>query len=439
MASPSASHSSASTAHPGPSRQGRGGSRSKSGPTSTAARYKNTLRLPIPVLNVLQDWLDANKANPYPTHEQKAQLIAQTGLTATNISYWLTQARYKLKKSGVTLESPPRGFPAHVKAQLKAWYNNHREDPKLTDTDKRELAELTGLSETQVDSWVHYTRRRLRNERTLPAIMSSSAPTSGNGAARLPASAARALGQWLRANGTQPYPSFAVLQHWQEEYGINRDQIAQWLHASVKVNSPYLQSNTAKRQTRATRELEAWLVANQNTYYPTMQAMQELMQKTRMTEESIDEWLHHELFARPDDDKRNGCGDDDTDDNDDTTVWRAAEGKQAHHHDGKKDAACDKAMAEQPKVQASNNKEGQSQVQAQHSLFSGDDDDDDDILIIDDVDDDNDKVFPTMADNDPFHLAPPSPKQYLFGLHTSPSRHLLTKQSRHCPDKRHTC
>ncbi|KAI9764592.1 MAG: hypothetical protein M1840_008321 [Geoglossum simile] len=48
--------------------------------------------------------------------------------------------------------------PEFAKAFLRAWYNKNRKDPRLSDADKKALAQLTELPEEQVAQWVKIAR-----------------------------------------------------------------------------------------------------------------------------------------------------------------------------------------------------------------------------------------------------------------------------------------
>lgn len=58
--------------------------------TGTKKRRGN---LPRQVTEVLRVWLNSNLQHPYPTDEEKAQLMKETGLTLNQISNWFINAR----------------------------------------------------------------------------------------------------------------------------------------------------------------------------------------------------------------------------------------------------------------------------------------------------------------------------------------------------------
>jgi hypothetical protein len=58
---------------------------------STHARFSRS------AIQTLKRWCDAHRHNPYPSEQQKEELKAQTGLSVTQISNWLTNARRRGK------------------------------------------------------------------------------------------------------------------------------------------------------------------------------------------------------------------------------------------------------------------------------------------------------------------------------------------------------
>jgi hypothetical protein len=98
-------------------------------------------------VKVLKRWLALNSHHPYPTDEEKAMLQRQAGLSKTQISNWLTNARRKrnaapkkpsitqrAQKSTVPIDIPRRpGTPAprssaHGKDPLMRWVDSPPED-----------------------------------------------------------------------------------------------------------------------------------------------------------------------------------------------------------------------------------------------------------------------------------------------------------------------
>jgi hypothetical protein len=68
-------------------------SSSSSRASATTGTKKRRGNLPRQVTEVLRVWLNSNLQHPYPTDEEKAQLMKQTGLTLNQISNWFINAR----------------------------------------------------------------------------------------------------------------------------------------------------------------------------------------------------------------------------------------------------------------------------------------------------------------------------------------------------------
>ena len=69
---------------------------SASSPSSSSSSQQGKKRrgnLPKPVTDILRNWLNAHVQHPYPTDEEKAELMKQTGLTLNQISNWFINAR----------------------------------------------------------------------------------------------------------------------------------------------------------------------------------------------------------------------------------------------------------------------------------------------------------------------------------------------------------
>ena len=58
---------------------------------------RNGIRFPRHAVKVLRDWLDAHSENPYPTEEEKADLVERTELKPSQIANWLANARRRRK------------------------------------------------------------------------------------------------------------------------------------------------------------------------------------------------------------------------------------------------------------------------------------------------------------------------------------------------------
>lgn len=105
-------------------------------------------RFPRAATLVLKRWLDANQANPYPTEGEKNELKDETGLSLTQISTWLANARKRGKprlkraSSPIPMAGTPRatrqahmdpfGKSASYQASFHALLTTHRKMEALS-------------------------------------------------------------------------------------------------------------------------------------------------------------------------------------------------------------------------------------------------------------------------------------------------------------------
>lgn len=66
---------------------------SNSGRHLVAEMPRRRGNLPRDVTNVLRAWLGSHLGNPYPTEDEKQQLVEQTGLSIVQVSNWFINAR----------------------------------------------------------------------------------------------------------------------------------------------------------------------------------------------------------------------------------------------------------------------------------------------------------------------------------------------------------
>ncbi|KAJ5099870.1 hypothetical protein N7532_006871 [Penicillium argentinense] len=77
---------------------------------------KSNARLSRKAVNILKSWLRDHNDNPYPTEPEKDELKQSTGLTRTQISNWLANARRRGKVRPTGTESPGSG-PVNIPGQ----------------------------------------------------------------------------------------------------------------------------------------------------------------------------------------------------------------------------------------------------------------------------------------------------------------------------------
>ncbi|KAL9060778.1 MAG: hypothetical protein Q9162_000482 [Coniocarpon cinnabarinum] len=110
----------------------RGRSRGEAAPLGSAVRFSK------PTIRLLRNWLQEHAESPYPTNEQKQDLCERTGLSGTQVSNWLANARRRgkvqpkrasspapvTKSQPITMPTPdvPPGYaPADYLTPLERW------------------------------------------------------------------------------------------------------------------------------------------------------------------------------------------------------------------------------------------------------------------------------------------------------------------------------
>ncbi|EKJ75361.1 hypothetical protein FPSE_04442 [Fusarium pseudograminearum CS3096] len=121
-------------------------------PTPSTLPPKVGHRFTLEALRSLKEWLSAHTDNPYPTEEEKTILEHQTGLSRTQITNWLANARrrrtitdgrasgntqvpegYTPTRSGTPI--PRRGQPLRDLNPLQRWENSPPENEPATASD----------------------------------------------------------------------------------------------------------------------------------------------------------------------------------------------------------------------------------------------------------------------------------------------------------------
>lgn len=64
--------------------------------SSTEALGKRPRRIEVSSKEILMDWLDSHRENPYPSVEEKKILCSQTGLSLNQLNNWFINARRRV-------------------------------------------------------------------------------------------------------------------------------------------------------------------------------------------------------------------------------------------------------------------------------------------------------------------------------------------------------
>ena len=161
---------------------------------SSTARKSHQISLGSDARSVLQNWVDENLEDPYPSVQQKLELVASAGLTMTQVNDWLTNFRKrhwesKIRPSPADEAGTSAGSvtTAHIAAVqvghsaraaliarqrrqfslgidachiLKSWVDDNLEKPYPSVRQKLELGASAGLSMKQVNDWFTNFRKR---------------------------------------------------------------------------------------------------------------------------------------------------------------------------------------------------------------------------------------------------------------------------------------
>eukprot|EP00956_Cyclotella_meneghiniana_P011684 scaffold16436_cov47-Cyclotella_meneghiniana.AAC.4 len=102
--------------------------------------------------DALKKWYDKHESNPYPSKEEKAELMMTTMLTKTQISKWFASERQKKKARGGVTDGAVQLSKEAIE-KLRKWYDNHESHPHPTKAEMAELVFTTKLTEYQINTW----------------------------------------------------------------------------------------------------------------------------------------------------------------------------------------------------------------------------------------------------------------------------------------------
>eukprot|EP00122_Pirum_gemmata_P015330 Pgem_evm1s14326 len=117
---------------------------------------KANVKTPSKHSQILENWFDEHKTNPYPQRQEKLALSEQTGLTLTQVNWWFINRRRSKDDSSQTLSNKNRTSIAI----LKKWLEDNKHHPYPERQEKRDLVIRTGLTLHQINWWFINRRRR---------------------------------------------------------------------------------------------------------------------------------------------------------------------------------------------------------------------------------------------------------------------------------------
>ncbi|RAH86994.1 hypothetical protein BO86DRAFT_384979 [Aspergillus japonicus CBS 114.51] len=91
-------------------------------------------KFPRETIRLLKEWLSQHQDHPYPSKEERRELLLQTGLTPTQLRNWLANTRRREKEKA---HSAPAPIPAGTSSMtpLERWQNSPPEDESAAFSD----------------------------------------------------------------------------------------------------------------------------------------------------------------------------------------------------------------------------------------------------------------------------------------------------------------
>lgn len=115
--------------------------------------------------DVLKGWILGNIENPYPSSEQKQELMDQTGLGRIQLDHWFVNARQRYCRPNPKLQRGPNPnysrYSPDVTAILTSWLVSNQDRPYPNTVELEQLLSTTKLSKRQLQNW--FTNARKRN------------------------------------------------------------------------------------------------------------------------------------------------------------------------------------------------------------------------------------------------------------------------------------
>lgn len=123
-------------------------------------------------IRYLRAWMmsDEHVDHPYPNDQEKAKIIADTGITSKQLTCWMSnnRKRYwkpKMEEMGrhkVVAAAMGNTLSPQVIEYLKTWMMSveHIQNPYPTEEDKAEIMAATGIDKKQLTCWFSNNRKR---------------------------------------------------------------------------------------------------------------------------------------------------------------------------------------------------------------------------------------------------------------------------------------
>mmetsp|Transcript_9074 Transcript_9074/g.14763 ORF Transcript_9074/g.14763 Transcript_9074/m.14763 type:complete len:338 (+) Transcript_9074:2385-3398(+) len=158
---------------------------------------------------VLKQWLLSRKSNPYPTPEEKQELMQVTGLNRAQLDHWFTNARQRYVRPKNRRGPNPNysRYPQNITDMLTAWLTDPKNVnyPYPNPQDQANLMEKTGLTKRQLQNWFTNARKRKLANRLME-------PTKQQGAKKKLSKTVSSVSSEPSTDGTGSLESSPVLK-----------------------------------------------------------------------------------------------------------------------------------------------------------------------------------------------------------------------------------
>jgi len=246
--------------------------------------------------DALKKWYDKHESNPYPSKEEKAELMMTTRLTEMQINNWFATERLKKKKARGDTTAGAVKLSKEAVEKLKKWYDEHEAHPHPTKEERAELALTTELTENQINTWFKCERRR--RIKTAGCIFEMKIKTWE----RFPTAAVSILKKWYDEHESNPYPSKEEKAELMMTTRLTEKRIKKWL-ATERLKKKKAAGDEIKTRERlpieAVSKLKKWYDDKYEAHpYPSNEEKAEVAMTTGLTKKQVDLWLMRERRAR---------------------------------------------------------------------------------------------------------------------------------------------
>eukprot|EP00956_Cyclotella_meneghiniana_P013342 scaffold19197_cov40-Cyclotella_meneghiniana.AAC.4 len=264
-------------------------SRSKCGDESVTAEGPRAAKRSKVECDALKRWYDEHESNPYPTKEEKAELMMSTGLAEKQINNWFATERLKKKKARGGTTAQAAKLSEEAVEIFKKWYDENEAHPYPTKEELRQLALRTELTDKQVHTWFKSERTRRKK----------AAGYKFKSKDRLPTAAVSKLKKWYDDHESHPYPTKEEHKELLMTTELTKNQINDWfVHERLKRKKAAGDKITPNERlpTAAVSKLKKWYDEHKSHpfVFPTKEDFRLLALTTELTETQVSRWFVHE-------------------------------------------------------------------------------------------------------------------------------------------------